>query len=884
MRLTQVASFLRCELYGADMLLTGGCVQAHNSVPDKATCDSLLASVTELYSAPDALAAGLPNLLLDQCYGCLPEHMDPILFTLLHWFDKRQQWQAAIDLFRALSSHHATAAMYLAHAQRQMGQQRAASETLAGAVRAAPHNLQLTLALAADMLAANDAQGAADLARKVIARNDKVRPAWLLLARSLVRLGQHGRALVALNLMPPPPSVPSETQDPLHIILPSHPKLTTKPQHSPYNPALAEAMAVLDEADDYSGTKALAYLPANILISKEPFGESHLPEISPSRITHAVLAAACSILHEVVQAVGWDGFLDVRGSVFVMQVSSSDDSGSLADTQSEVASPKSEVSPPQGLAGAMAGRQLCSRLPAEDDGAAAPGNQGSSQRAQRFEPMLETSFDKHHIANYYAQRAQTDAASVGLANGSVPKDAGSPAAAPAAIDGTANAAPAAAIDGLRPDAPAHSVALPAANSQGGSRVESYCASAASTSPTGSSNGAHSPKLPHARSKLPPPPSAPAVPPSQVYHPLTVADAKQSSSPSVTPQLWSTVFGKGAKQAPAGAVLPAAAAGPVMAGPVNEGSRRKVIKRTPCRRAHTAFWCRQTRASAVPRLTDAPLFGSPLVDLFAPPGAGSAASSSAGEPCGCQAQGHRKGSLSAWHSPATAAISSPGLKGPQQEPLPLNRTQLVTAAGPCAEGRLHRDSNAKGSRKKAVGNNGMWKRFLDKCQSDQLSQVCASLPTSSAEGSRHGPSSSTEGSRHGPSGGLAGRMAECTMADTCSPMVSCEDNVQAAGASHPGAGDCPEADDPRWRELSDGTVDSWQAYMQALTMTRRARSSASSSDGSDCNRAVRAPAGEHTCTLKLVLRALWLLYRLALIMRVLLCVAARLCARRIVSLY
>jgi hypothetical protein len=54
------------------------------------------------------------------------------------------------------------------------------------------------------------------------------------------------------------------------------------------------------------------------MVNREPLDLGAWPDLAPSRSTRAVLGTAYGILQELVAAVGWDTFLEMRARVFVM--------------------------------------------------------------------------------------------------------------------------------------------------------------------------------------------------------------------------------------------------------------------------------------------------------------------------------------------------------------------------------------------------------------------------------------------------------------------------------------------------------------------------------------------------------------------------------------
>eukprot|EP00798_Chlamydomonas_sp_ICE-L_P020814 gene20814-27649_t len=144
-----------------------------------------------------------------------------------------------------------------------------------------PYNPQLLVALATGCLYADKADMAAKLARRAIHIRPATRPAWLMLSRCYIRQNLFKLSLVALNVVPAPP-------------LPG------------------QELVSLD------GSKVLMYLPGAVMVNREPLDIGPWSDLGPYRLTRAVLSSAYGMLQELMAAIGWDNFLDIRTRVFVM--------------------------------------------------------------------------------------------------------------------------------------------------------------------------------------------------------------------------------------------------------------------------------------------------------------------------------------------------------------------------------------------------------------------------------------------------------------------------------------------------------------------------------------------------------------------------------------
>jgi hypothetical protein len=82
-----------------------------------------------------------------------------------------------------------------------------------------------------------------------------------------------------------------------------------------YDAELETCKQVGHEESSSEGSRLLAYLPGAILVNKEPLEGSPWPDLSPNRITRAVLSAAYGLLQ--VRGLGRFGDGDASGSMIV---------------------------------------------------------------------------------------------------------------------------------------------------------------------------------------------------------------------------------------------------------------------------------------------------------------------------------------------------------------------------------------------------------------------------------------------------------------------------------------------------------------------------------------------------------------------------------------
>lgn len=309
----QASAFARARLYDAELLLAGGATAAYDWPQPGRQEATLLRCIITLYSS--GRLPGRLGAIWASRAGCgvAPEDAgDPVLVACWQHFRLRQRWTAAGAFFGALAVAHAPAAALQGAAARAA--RSAAGAQLArlppslapdGDVGRGAHSGALVLLAAGyDALEGGEPHRAAELARATLRGVPRCRPAWLLLARSLVARGQHAAALVALNVAPAPP-LPAADAELLLVVPPPRPLRVTQPRLRRYD-ADAEAargMALEDTShsgDDtfHSGEDAslLASLPGAVLMPREPLGCCHEYDAGPGRLTRSVLASVYGTL------------------------------------------------------------------------------------------------------------------------------------------------------------------------------------------------------------------------------------------------------------------------------------------------------------------------------------------------------------------------------------------------------------------------------------------------------------------------------------------------------------------------------------------------------------------------------------------------------------
>jgi len=320
-----VSGFLRSNLLDLHTLHRLGGTKRVEPVASLEAEDQLLVCVEHIYRT-DALQHGLVDLQPDSGQGVRAEDTDLLCATLYHFFRRRQRLEQACDFFSQLVEVHVEAAMYAAMAEHELDLFEEAMKTLEGAVRACPGSAPLKVALGQRLLEAGQITRALTLAREALKISPHARWAWLLLANAYVAGEEYSLALIAANLTPPPPEFPD-----LKMVLGSVPPPafdTTKPQATQYDPEIEEIVRMQAESEA-DGNDDLLDLPASSLLPLEPMSTGRLTNIEQHRATTCVYAAVYDVMVDIVEAVGWDNFLEERGVVFLMN----DEIGSSSDAE-----------------------------------------------------------------------------------------------------------------------------------------------------------------------------------------------------------------------------------------------------------------------------------------------------------------------------------------------------------------------------------------------------------------------------------------------------------------------------------------------------------------------------------------------------------------------
>ncbi|MEW5316765.1 MAG: hypothetical protein WDW38_008115 [Sanguina aurantia] len=257
--------------------------------------------------------------------GCIAEHMDILLFAVSRHFGRRQRWEAAVDFFSRLSGVYTPAAVYVAAVQRELGQFEDTLRTLSAAVEAEPHCTQLLVALAGECLSAQQVETASKLARRALRIDAGLRPAWLVLARCYVRQDEPGLALVTLNIVPTPPT-------PLG-------KEAVRRGPDPGGASKRGCARMRTSRASSRCVREVALVSHHHTPPPRPARRAPAVTVSVERQdggpVDGILAPLLPQLTELVGLLGWDAFLDLRSSIFVMHAETEAGSGATQQQQQQ---------------------------------------------------------------------------------------------------------------------------------------------------------------------------------------------------------------------------------------------------------------------------------------------------------------------------------------------------------------------------------------------------------------------------------------------------------------------------------------------------------------------------------------------------------------------
>ena len=331
-RSVRLSAALRALRASPAVLLRCGCVRRVGEVPASPAAEAaLLEDALAQRSRPDALAQAAA--LAGRGPGLPPEsrrhwarapQQDVLLETLLAHFLASKRAAAGAQFLRRAVGAGALAGALAAQCEwgEALAAVRSALEPHAGAEPPGEAHISLRLWLVKLHLGCGDVQAACACAREACALAPAVRACWLLLGASLARCESWEECLVALNCAHHVERAEEEEADAWLAAFPQpHPQPARRTCASPLCVAVEEEALRREEAVELEGRARLQALPAAQLLPSPSAlyycagGGEGAPPLTPAQ---RAAGAAFETLVEVVGALGWEGFLQLRARVFLM--------------------------------------------------------------------------------------------------------------------------------------------------------------------------------------------------------------------------------------------------------------------------------------------------------------------------------------------------------------------------------------------------------------------------------------------------------------------------------------------------------------------------------------------------------------------------------------
>jgi Chs5-Arf1p-binding protein BUD7/BCH1 len=310
---------------------------------------------------------------------------------LWQYFSRTSRFRQAIEFWTPLAAREPELAVFVARAQRHLGELAAGVCTVARALLQRPHSWTLLCEEAEILLAQNKITKAVEVAKLAVEQSPGSTQCWLVYATCCVAAKEYEKALVCLNLAP--------------MGNKSAPRVLT----------LTPIKRI--HCDDTIPASAMAERAGAEAISKLP-GKGLRPTFSDA---YAVLAS-------MLRAIGWRALLSKRSQVFVLQHEfrvapdvSPDQPGeeqeSLAAAEQEQQPQSKSEQPPAPSAGADAGASAASATAAES-GEKAAGSASADGASDTPSKKMQ------RLARPAGFSSATDALSGGAGKGSGAGEAG----------------------------------------------------------------------------------------------------------------------------------------------------------------------------------------------------------------------------------------------------------------------------------------------------------------------------------------------------------------------------------------------------------------------------------------------------------------------------
>eukprot|EP00854_Cymbomonas_tetramitiformis_P001038 gene1038-1569_t len=351
-----VSAFLRNVRIPPSVLLRTGCVRRLDQLVSMQTEKTILATVLELYAEGVATTvAPLLQTITQEGIIYNAPGSDVLLDTVLLHFESRQRQaqvvdpaegrqkeggsperaaggdlQQAVEFFRTVAEYQFEAVVPLVQALRNLRLFDDALQALEAALKVNARSVPVLTALAETFMDMKEYQAAIGAARDAVSFNVKGARAWMVLVRAYLAVGQTPLALIALNMMPPPPAKESDEAELIHVILPPAPGAQTQPNEVLLDPDLEVELKCVEETT-LEGKVDLGDLPGASLVASQ----QQVPARQNAFVWSRTIAYG--LLVDIIDQLSWDKFLQLRSELFIMDadVAYSDDDVDPGDASGE---------------------------------------------------------------------------------------------------------------------------------------------------------------------------------------------------------------------------------------------------------------------------------------------------------------------------------------------------------------------------------------------------------------------------------------------------------------------------------------------------------------------------------------------------------------------
>mmetsp|Transcript_20746 Transcript_20746/g.65647 ORF Transcript_20746/g.65647 Transcript_20746/m.65647 type:complete len:734 (+) Transcript_20746:301-2502(+) len=309
-----VSAFMREKRLDRAALVQAGCVQICEMLQTPSLEGRLLKCIKDLYQA--GVVSSSRYLIQERDV----DGGDALAAALCDHFTLHERLIQGVDFFVELLQWEVDTAVYAAVLQERLGLHNAALETLEGAVDVQGDSVPLLVALSNMLLRSGEVKTALQVARRAVRAGNALRGTWLALARAYLANDAPRLAMVSINLMPAPPMEIDEMVA-TFVVVPPQAMGVTRPLGFLHNPNVEEEVKVAEESQQ-AGREDLMMLSAAHLLPLLPPAAPDVYDLSEgcsSELSARIRAEVYAILVEMTNVLGWNGFLEVRASVFIME-------------------------------------------------------------------------------------------------------------------------------------------------------------------------------------------------------------------------------------------------------------------------------------------------------------------------------------------------------------------------------------------------------------------------------------------------------------------------------------------------------------------------------------------------------------------------------------